>query len=266
MQCEYCHKEFTHRSNLCRHKKTAKYCLELQKHLAVFPCPNCGATFTQISNLNRHYQQCSPQMNRKEIEDKVRQEIEMQSVHDKLTRLQETVQRLMDMNMNGKASSGAGPNFNMVVNNLQPVSEEAIQEQSRHLTLDFILDGASGFASFANNYALAKQLLCTDRARKRFRYKDEEGNMVDDAGGLKLAQKFFKAIAPKNTELINREYSELQKKVEAIANDGADGEDLQKILSKSVELQNMLKECNDAADGKHNELSKEFIAHLTKLI
>nr|QBK87710.1 MAG: hypothetical protein LCMAC202_00460 [Marseillevirus LCMAC202] len=158
-------------------------------------------------------------------------------------------------------------NRNVVVNNLQPITDEDLQEQVENLTLDFILEGAKGFADFANSYPFKNRVLCTDRARKKLRYRDEAGEIIDDGGGHKLIQRFFQAIASRNEEIISAEYNVLQQEVEAIAQEGrAHTSDLTGLLSKATKLQDLLQQCRDAAEGKDNELTQEFIKHYIKIL
>jgi len=134
------------------------------------------------------------------------------------------------------------------------------------VTIDFIQEGAKGYAAFANSYPFKNRVLCTDKARKKLRYKDGDGEVIDD-GGLKLAQRFFRVIAPRNEEIINEEYRILQEKVQNIADDErAHTADLTTLLTKATHLQDLLIKCRNAARGEENELTKEFISHLSKML
>jgi hypothetical protein len=59
MNCEYCKKEFSSKSNLKSHQKTAGYCLELQgKNDRNFECEFCNKKFTQNQTLIDHSISC----------------------------------------------------------------------------------------------------------------------------------------------------------------------------------------------------------------
>ncbi len=151
--------------------------------------------------------------------------------------------------------------------NLAPITDEEITDHLEHLTLNFIQEGAKGYADFANTYPFKDRLLCTDKARKKLRYKDGEGELIDDAGGLKLTQRFFQAIAPRNEELINAEYQALQQEVQQIADAGTGGtSNLTGLLTKATHLQELLVKCQQAARGEENEFTKEFVHHLSKML
>ena len=69
MECEFCKKEFSTKTNLSTHKKTAKYCLELQgKENEKFKCEFCIKLFTSNKRLFDHSQICKDKI-KKETEE-----------------------------------------------------------------------------------------------------------------------------------------------------------------------------------------------------
>lgn len=60
--CNYCNKQFTKKSNLNKHIKTAKYCLKLQEQkqsqYAKLTCTYCNKVLSRIDSLQRHYLTC----------------------------------------------------------------------------------------------------------------------------------------------------------------------------------------------------------------
>jgi hypothetical protein len=60
MDCEFCKKTFSSKSNLYTHKNTAKYCIQIQgKHKEVeFLCEYCDKILTQKSSLDDHLSVC----------------------------------------------------------------------------------------------------------------------------------------------------------------------------------------------------------------
>jgi hypothetical protein len=180
-----------------------------------------------------------------------------------ISQLQNTI-----INLQGNTSTGTTINRNNVVlNNLQPLTDEDLQEHLEHLTLNFIQEGAKGYADFAGSYPFKDRLVCTDKSRKKLKYKDGDGEVIDDGGGIKIAQRFFQAIAPRNEEIINAEYKSIHQEVQQIAKEGtAYRADLTGLLTKATHLQELLVKCQQAARGEENELTKEFVNHLTKML
>ena len=55
LECEYCKKNFSSKTNLNVHKKTAKFCLQLQgKNGKTYVCDLCDKFFTTNQNLQEH--------------------------------------------------------------------------------------------------------------------------------------------------------------------------------------------------------------------
>jgi hypothetical protein len=259
-ECEYCNNSFSRNAILRKHQVTAKYCLikqgklEQERTERIFTCKYCKKEFRRkdVAKRHEHNCQCSPQTQDKQL-------LEM------IVQLQQTIVNMAERP--GTTNVNNNNNRNMTTMNLAPITDEEIQEHLEHLTLNFINDGAKGYASFANYYPFKDRVLCTDKARKKLRYRDNEGEVIEDGGGVKLAQRFFQAIAPRNEEIINAEYRALHKEVQQIANDGtAYQSDLTSLLTKASRLQDLLIKCRDAARGEENDLTKEFVNHLSKML
>lgn len=59
MKCEFCGNEFSNKTNLNSHQKTAKYCLELRNvEVKLYSCEHCKKGFTKLFHLERHQEIC----------------------------------------------------------------------------------------------------------------------------------------------------------------------------------------------------------------
>ena len=77
MKCEFCSKEFSIKSSLVYHQKTAKYCLEKQgKTNEQYKCSHCEKCFSTQYRLNDH------QNNSCKIKDKTKYELDILSVKE----------------------------------------------------------------------------------------------------------------------------------------------------------------------------------------
>ena len=240
---------------MVKHQNTAKYCIALQNCTPEeHTCSRCNLGFTRKDALLRHKKLC------KKPKKTIISNDTDNTLQDQISDLLKVVTKLVEQPAN------VNNHTNNVVMNLPPITDEEIADHLKHLTIDFIHDGAKGYADFAGTYPFKDRVLCTDKARKKLRYKDGNGELVDDANGLKLAKRFFQAIGPRNEELINAEYQTLHQKVQKIVAEGTSyNSNLTSILTKATHLQDLLAKCKDAAKGKENELTKEFVNHLSKM-
>jgi hypothetical protein len=80
LSCEYCKKTFSCQSNLTVHKKTAKYCLQIQGKTNIntnYVCEFCEKDFTSKQNLQDHSVQC------KRINDKFQTILKQKEFYEK---------------------------------------------------------------------------------------------------------------------------------------------------------------------------------------
>lgn len=257
--CDHCKTSFTLISNLTRHQKGAKYCLQgrkIEKDYCICPC---GKQLSRNDVLERHQKRCAYYQKQTQKE--------LQPTNDGNVQVKDLIQLITKLVERPTVTQTNNNNNNLVLNNLEPITDEDLQKNLDHLTINFINDGAKGYATFADSYPCKNRLLCTDKARKKLRYKDGDGELIDDASGLKLTQRFFQAIAPRNEELINAEYRALHIEVQKIAREGtAHTSNLTDLLTKATHLQELLVKCQQAAKGEENELTKEFVNHLSKML
>lgn len=254
--CYFCHKEFNRNPDLTRHQKTTKYCLEKQGKIKPktreFSCSECSRTFKSHVDLTKHQkrsQGCGGNVEKYSCSNCGKS----YTRQDNLKRHEAKCQ---------KASvSTEIKDRNVIFNNLEPITTENIKEHLDHLSLTFIRGGAKGYADFGNIYPLKGSIICTDRSRKRLRYKLESNEITDDCGA-KLAQTFFEAITTKNREIIEREYLAI---IERISN-GGEMENVVELMKRASNLQELMVLADQAAKGHTNALTEEFLRHLVKLI
>jgi hypothetical protein len=96
---------------------------------------------------------------------------------------------------------------------MQPVTDECLIDNAKHLTIEHIKKGPEGYAEFALEYPLKDRMLCSDYSRRKVKFKDKDGNLITDPEMTTLAKKFFSSIKDKNKELICRCANELKEKL-----------------------------------------------------
>ena len=252
--CEHCQAIFTAKSNLYRHQHKAQYCLQARglKH-DTYTC-DCGKEFSRADALQRHQEKCKLNTHKDKPEDNLTIKI-LTDYKDMVNILQKQIVEL---------SSRPTKVVNNVLNDLRPITDEDLQENLDGLKLDFILDGAKGYANFANFYPLRNNIVCTDKARKKIKYKDENGEITDDS--RLLARRFFIAIADRNKDIVDAAYKDTQEEVQTIvAENRAGTSDITGLLTKATKLQTILMKTQNAAEGKDEDFTREFINHLAKI-
>ncbi len=252
-RCAFCNSVLSSQANLLKHHKRAKFCLEIQGKEATktFTCA-CGKNYTHVDSFNRHKKDCQQST------------LDIKNI---LNKIEQLLQKSIDKPTNVVNNVANNIANNVALQNLEPLTDDDIKEHLNQLSLDFIQEGGKGFADFANSYPFKNRVVCTDKARKKLKYKNERGEIINDNHGLKLARRFFQNIAPRNEEIINNEYHILQQQVQQIADEEkASTSDITEILTKASRLQEILLLCTEAAAGKDNELVQEFVKHLSKMI
>ena len=225
MECSFCKKSFKNISSLNYHIKNAKYCLKLQNENfeGNFTCTLCKQNFSTKQYKENHEKICNNNsiINEnmllkqilKEKEEMIKNLKEqtkekddvIKELKEEMKDKDERIERLATVAINRPNNQ----HINNNINNLTPITEDYLKEQAEYLTLDHVKNGVNGYVQYALDYPLKNKIVCTDFSRKRIKYKDGEGNLIDDPEMLKLAQKLFKAIEDKNTTLINEYIREL---------------------------------------------------------
>lgn len=246
-ECQYCHTIFTRAYTLRQHQLKTKYCLALQQACT---CKYCGKELSRKDSLRRHKDSCGEYRKSKNNE-----------LDERIERLTGLVEKIL-------VQPGANTNVNNrnLVTNLQPVVEEVIEAMALdYLTIDDIKKGVDGLVSFVLTYPLNENVVCTDKSRKKIKYKDAEGNIVNDLGGIKLSRTFFKAINPHNQELIRNEYDSIHEKVQEILSRGAaHDENVAELMMEAMQIQTLAAKCDEIAQGGDNEVRVDFVNRLTK--
>jgi hypothetical protein len=224
MNCEFCNNVFSSISILNTHKKTAKYCLKLRDiEKEEYKCESCTKIFSTKTNLNRHQQTCkvgyviSDNLNiittlknsLYEYKIKLQEKDETISQKDEtISQKDDQIRDLQNKLENIAISAVSRPTtsnktqINNYIQQMKPVTDEYMEDNVKHLTIDHIMKGAEGYAQYALEYPLKDRLICVDYARRKVKFKNNEGELITDPEMSNLATKFFNSIKDKNKELI----------------------------------------------------------------
>ena len=219
LECQYCKKLITNKSNLTKHQKTAKHCLEIQKKLnqinpeiiierISFDCSYCRKKFSSKSRLNNHLDSCNTRFNSiieekeakiKELEEKmneieqknIRLTIENELLREQSKESQSTINEIAKQPR--VATTNNNHNKIMIttpVDLSQPTVQLAIQNG---FSDEYMVQGQKGVARFAVENILKDEqgklkYICTDAARQIFQYKNKDGSMQKDVRATKLTK------------------------------------------------------------------------------
>ena len=91
IKCEYCGKVFTSVYSLTKHKKTAGYCIEIQRkqfniepNVVMHACEYCGQEFTTKTNYNIHISACKAKKEHDKLEEFNNLRIKINNVQDEV--------------------------------------------------------------------------------------------------------------------------------------------------------------------------------------
>ena len=286
MECQYCFNKFKTLSNLNYHINNARYCIENrnknEKQKDTFKCNKCEKSFTTKQAKQKHETKCSS--SKVEEENKLEFRLLQQRLEDKnkyIERLESEVKNLQNQLERIAIKAIVKPDtvinthltnnqnrINQVVNNLMPITDDHLKEQTQFLTLEHIKNGVNGYVQYALDYPLKNRIACTDYSRRKIKYKDENGEVIDDPEMAKLCQKLFQAINQRNSLLIDEYIKELSDKFNITLNNPnqlteeecdifiADGD---KLIDELFKVKSQKREITEAANGVKTEIFHDFV-------
>jgi hypothetical protein len=290
--CSFCNKEFSTKSSLNLHKKTAKYCLEKQgANIIEFKCDFCNKILGSKQRLNEHTLVCDTykevamryEKHRKEMNEmKIEHQKEINEIkiehHKEINEMKEQNRYLIEIyknqiedmkeqinDMQNKLFTIASKpqqvsnttKMNIATMNIQNISEQHINEQVPNLTIDHIKKGAVGYTEYFLDYPLKERIICSDFARKKLKYRNEDGDWITDPELTKLSELLFNSIKERNRELTEQYMTMLTQKLKS--SESATRiyfEDvLMKFAEQDIEVSKML-------NGDKNDFFHEIIRNI----
>lgn len=273
--CEYCNKQFTSKSNLRNHINNAKYCIKKREDANNKNniCNYCNKQLWSKYSFECHLNTCKKKLshNVKESYEKTINELkeqisEQEKKYENIIKdLQNQIERLAITAINRPTNQ----RINNFINNLIPITEQHLKDQAEFLTLEHIKNGVNGYVEYALNYPLKDKIICTDFSRRKIKYKDEDGNIIDDPEMFKISKKLFKAIEEKNSNLINEYIKELHYKFNILISDPNNEMNEEETMNYDTKfslltdelfkVKNQKKDIIEIVNGNKNEIYHEFV-------
>jgi len=294
--CEHCSRSFSTKHTLNTHQKNAKYCLKLRDQKTSFSCEICEKDFTEKRMLIRHTEKCGliskneeslakiSELSRdlllceerlkerseqyeerlkkqaKQYEELLKEQAKQANEHsEKLFKIIEAVQ----VHLKSVAVEGVKKHTNNTTNNLtiSPLTDEHLKKQSQYLTQEHVNRGLDGYVDMAANHSLKGKAVCTDVSRRKFKFVNKEGNVVDDVRGMQLAETFFRSIKTRNDLFIQDARNLIMEQIE-----NAGQKDSGYLAVKMLELINIETGMKHISSAKGIELRNDFTKKLCFLL
>jgi hypothetical protein len=285
--CTYCKKQLSSLSSLNHHLATAKYCIKIRNNNSVkqkkLSCRGCKRNFTLNQSLNRHELKCvkviiidSEEKYKEHYREKYENEITQlkEQLVLKDTHIKELESKLENIALKAVSRPTTVNNQNdnrvqTVINNLLPITDKHLQEQAKFLTLDHIKQGSIGYSQYAMDYPLKDRIACTDFARRKVKYKNEDGQVITDPEMTVLLKKLFSAIQSENRNMCHEYSQKLQDLImneTKNASDDMDEKQAEILTTKNEEIMDIIfeicsqaRQVNEISQGKKPELFYEII-------
>jgi hypothetical protein len=232
MECKYCKKILSSKSAMNAHQKRTKYCLKIQgKNIqGEYTCDNCGKNFFN-NNTYIYHQKTLCQNNtqyiilKKELENL---KDELRILNDKyiasesknnmlMEQLEKTQNRYDNLSLVAvKRPTTSTSTKNIQINNyiqkMEPLRLEDITNAVPQLTLDHHVKGAEGYAEYALEFPFKDKIVCVDVNRNKIKYKNGEGDVIEDIGFRKMMTKLCESLKDRTFNLCQEHYEKLSGK------------------------------------------------------
>jgi hypothetical protein len=212
MICQFCNNEFSNKQNLNAHQKRAKYCLKLQgvERVDLHTCKNCNKSFAKKYPYDRHVKTCKQNELVKELEKKNRilQE-KCELLTQQLKNFREDYKDLATTAVKRPTTSTKNIQINNYIKNMSPLLESDLTDNVVNLTLDHHVKGIEGYAEYALEFPFKDKIVCVDTARNKIKYKNEDGDIIEDGGFKKMMVKLCHALKDRSFSLSQEHYEKL---------------------------------------------------------
>jgi len=157
--------------------------------------------------------------------------------------------------LNSDIKRGNIPKKKILIEEYDNITDDIINTCVEKLQIEDVANGSDFLASFALNKTFKNCIMCTDFSRQIIKYKNENGMIITEPYMTNLTERFFKAIANKAEDLLNKEILKLNNE---------DNDDITtSLLCSDLAIQKIkIKKC---ASGKRIKYFQDFVKHICRL-
>jgi hypothetical protein len=230
MECKFCKNKFSNKSNLRNHQATAKYCLKLQgkNEENKFKCNDCKKVLSSMQRLKIHQISCRKHqisiavICKDRIILNLRKRLKEQKNIVKDLQNQLTNVALKAVSRPTHHTSNKTIQINNYIKNMQPLEYKHIEQSVPMLTLDHHVKGPEGYAEYALEFPFKDRIVCVDVARNKIKYKNKDGDVIEDVGFRKMMMKLCDALKDRSFKLCQDHYEKLARKFSEEEMDNSD--------------------------------------------
>ena len=243
MECDFCKRTFSSKSNLLNHQKTTKYCIEMQgKQPTYFECEYCNKKFTshqnQIEHACKEREKENNNKQQKEFENniKTKYELKIQELEYLISNRDERIKgfesiinekneyiaklevrldkfetTVVNLAAEPKTTTTKTTNNVVVNNNTLNLSQEHVTKVlDEHFTKEVAAGGQKGLAKMVREKMLTgpdgkPTYVCVDSSRQTFEFTNNDGDVERDVKAKKLTKALINSkIQQKAAEVGNQ--------------------------------------------------------------
>jgi hypothetical protein len=222
MECSFCHNKFSNKQNLNYHQNKAKYCLKIQGKTPenVSTCNMCDKNFMSNITLRRHQKTCKTsdfvEKLKKDFrilkEKYIASESKNKMLMNQVEQYREDFNKLSLTAVKRPVSNTKNVQINNYIQQMAPLTIQDIKESVPMLTLDHHVKGAEGYAEYALEFPFKDKIVCVDVGRNKIKYKNGEGDVIEDIGFRKMMTKLCESLKDRTFNLCQEHYEKLSAK------------------------------------------------------
>jgi len=252
--CSYCSQVFKNHSNLLKHQKTAKYCLEIQRKLS-FCCKLCNLCIEE-EKYKEHIAICKKENKQKIRDENTEMKKEISLLREQVKEYRKVIKRLECRLENIAVKMGKKPTFVNTILNVLPLSANVVKKNTRSFLYEHTKN-SSGIADYCVK-SLENRIVCKDPSRKNFKYKTEDGKIESDVGGMKIIILVFSSIRDMTNMYTHKTIQDSQLSVKD------NPEELSNSMKRIEDAMTLRKEIFEGSCGKTNKTVRETLKQLAQ--